>query len=181
MTTRRRSGYALIELLVVLTVTAVMLTLCAGMIHLLLKLDRTGRTAAEESADLARLARDFRADVHASLDIRAEAQPSTPSKPTEVSKNWATLTLDGGRTVEYQSRPRDILRTVRDGEKVCHFETYQRPARTTVKFWMDGAGPRSTAILMIDRPTDGRDDSFYRDYWIEAEIGKDHRLNPRPK
>ena len=33
----RRRGYALVEVLVVMTIVATMLTLCAGMIHLLLK------------------------------------------------------------------------------------------------------------------------------------------------
>jgi type II secretory pathway component PulJ len=167
MTTRRRPGYALIELLVVMTVTAVMLGLCAGMIHLLMRLDRSGRTASDESADLARLARDFRADVHAS------------SKDPGRSNDRMTLTIDGGPTVEYQARPHDILRTVRDGEKVRRFETYRRPARTSITYQLDSAGPRPIAILTIDRPSDARDDSSYRDYRIEAELGKDRRLNPR--
>ena len=67
--TRRRRGYALIEVMVVITITAVMLGLCAGMIHLLMRLDRSGRSTAEEAADLARLARDFRADAHASSPV----------------------------------------------------------------------------------------------------------------
>jgi type II secretory pathway component PulJ len=165
---RRRPGYALIELLIVITVTAVMLTLCAGMIHLLLKLDRTGRTASEQAADLARLARDFRADAHASLKVSNQA-----------GSDRMIFSVDAGRTVEYQIRPNDILRTVREGEKVRRFETYRRPARTSVRFAGDSAGPRPFIIMMIDRPSDGRDDSFYRDYRIEAEIGKNQRLNPR--
>ena len=168
---RRRSGYALIELLVVLTISAVMLTLSAGMIHLLLKLDRSGRTASEESADLARLARDFRADAHG----------STKSGPIEASAGRMVLKVDADRTVEYQVRPRDILRTAREGEKVRRSETYRRPARTTVRLEVDKEGPRPFATVIVDRPPDGRDDSFYRDYRIEAEIGKDHRLNPRPE
>ena len=170
MINRRRSGFALIELLVVLTVTVVMLTLCAGMIHLLLKLDRSGRTASEESSDLARLARDFRADIHATTD----------EGKVQTSEDRLTLKVDGDRTVEYQIRPRDLLRTVVEGGKPRRFETYRRPARTSVKFWFDAAGPRPTLILMIDRPSDARDESFYRDYWIEAELGKARRLNPRP-
>jgi Tfp pilus assembly protein FimT len=170
---RRRTGYALIELLVVMSVTVVMLALAAGMIHLLLKLDRSGRTASEESADLARLARDFRADAHAS------------SKTVQILATvdrMTLLTVDAdGRTVEYLARPNDILRTVREGEKVRHYETYRRPARTSVRFSSDSAGPSSFINLTIDRLADGRDDSFYRDYRIVAELGKDHRLNPRPE
>jgi prepilin-type N-terminal cleavage/methylation domain-containing protein len=170
MKTRRRAGYALIELLVVLTVTAIILTLSAGMIHLLLKLERSSRTASERANDLARLGRDFRADAHA----------SAPVESIRFADHGVTLTLDGGRTVEYQVREGDILRTVREGDKVRRFETYRRPARASVRFsTIDKDIPRPFLALIIDRPTDARDDSSYRDYRIEAELGKDHRLNPR--
>ena len=168
---RRRAGYALIELLVVMSVTVVMLALAAGMIHLLLKLDRSGRTASEESADLARLARDFRADAHA----------SSKPEPIVLAADRMTLAAEAGRTVEYQVRPSDVLRTVREGDKVRRFETYRRPSRTSVRLEVEKEGPRPFATLIVDRPSDGRDDSFYRDYRIVAELGKDHRLNPRPE
>ena len=166
-----RSGYALVELLVVLTVASVMLTLCAGMIHLLLKLDRSGRTASETAADLARLARDFRADAHA-------AAPIVP--PIRAADRLA-LSLDGGKTVEYQVRPLDILRTLREGDKVRRYETYRRPSRSSAAIEVRAEGHRPFASLVVDRPSDGRDDSLYRDYRIEAELGKDRRINPRPE
>ena len=171
MRARRRVGFALIELLVVITITAVILGLCAGMIHLLLKLDRSGREALERSSDLARLARDFRADAHASARF----------EPIESSEDRLILGLDGGRTVEYRARPGDILRTVRDGDRARHFETYRRPARASVRYARDGDGPGSFLILTIDRPRDGRDDPSFRDYRIEAELGKARRLNLRPE
>ena len=167
----RRRGYALIEVLVVLTVAAVMLTLCAGTVHLLLKLDRSGRAASEEATDLARLAREFRADAHA----------SAPLDPPAGGADRMTFTIEGGKTVEYQVRPRDVLRTLREGDKVRRFETYRRPARASVRFEVAGDGPRPLATVIVDRPLDGRDDSLYRDYRIEAELGKDRRTNPRPE
>ena len=93
----RRQGYALIEVLVLITVVAVMLTLCAGMIHLLMKLDRAGRSATEVANDLASLARDFRQDAHA----------STTLEPPERAPERIRLTIDNGRTIEYEIRPRN--------------------------------------------------------------------------
>lgn len=168
--TRRRVGYALIELLVVMAVWTVMMALCAGLIHLLLKLDRSGRTASENAADLSRLARDFRADAHA-------ARPGSVT----LAPDRLTLALEPGRTVDYQVRPDDILRTLREGEKVRRFEVYRRPSRTAVRLEVEKEGPRPFASLVLDRPPDGREDSFYQDYRIEAELGKDHRLNSRPE
>jgi prepilin-type N-terminal cleavage/methylation domain-containing protein len=168
MNRRHRTGYALVELLVVMTVMAVLLTLAAGMIHLLMKLDRSGRAAFDESADLIRLSRDFRADAHAS-------KPN----PVQVADERLLLTLEGGRTVEYLARPREILRTLHEGEKVRSYETYRRPARSTVKFRIDGTSPTPFLSLTIDRPADSRDPTIDRDHRIEAELGKDLRINPR--
>ncbi len=167
----RRRGYALIEVVLVVTITTVMLGLCAGMIHLLMKLDRSGRSTANEAADLARLARDFRADAHA----------SAPVDPSSRSDEKLTLTLDQGRSVEYLVRPADMLRTLREGTKVRRYETYRTPARSRVRMEISGDGPGSFATLVIDRPADGQDDSLYRDYRIEAELGKDRRLARRPE
>ncbi len=168
--TRRRPGYALIELLVVMTVIAVMMILCGGMLHLLMKLDRSGPDGdLIQWADLARLARDFRADAHA----------SATTEPRRVSPECLTLAIDD-RTVEYLVRPRDLLRTVREGEKVRHYETYRRPAcGPPVRLEVEKNGAQPFATLIVDRSPDGRDNSFYRDYRIEAELGKDRRLSIR--
>jgi len=175
MKNRQRPGYALIELLVVLTVTAIMLTLSAGLIHLLLKLDRSSRSAREQAADLSRLAHDFRLDLHASVDDRVLMVPL----PDEAGSDRIKVKSREDTTIEYEVRPSDYLRTVRVGDKVRHYEVYRRPPRSSARFQSEGDGPGSFVVLRIDQPTDGRDDSLYRDYRIEAEIGRDHRLNPR--
>ena len=167
----RRRGYALIEVLVVISIVSVMLALCAGMIHLLMKLDRAGRTATEVSTDLARLAHDFRLDAHAAAPV------APPDRPMER----LALSVAGGKTVEYLVRPGDILRTVREGDKVRHYDLYRRPPRASVRIDVTREGSLSFATLILDRPPDGRDDSLYHDYRIEAELGKDHRLTPRPE
>lgn len=164
-----RRGYALIECLVLITVMAALLTLCAGTIHLLLKLDRAGRDASEQAADLARLARDFRDDVHS----------ATTEAPERPAADRIVLATDGKRTVEYAIRPVDVLRTVREGEKVRRFETYRRPAKATARIEMVRDGPRPIAALVLDMPAREGEPSPYRDYRIEAEVGKHRRANPR--
>jgi prepilin-type N-terminal cleavage/methylation domain-containing protein len=169
--TDRRRGYALVEVLVVMTIVATMLTLCAGMIHLLLKLDHANRSGSEVAADLSRLARDFREDAHASGSV----------DPPGQAVDRLTMPIADKKTVEYQIRPKDILRTVREGEKVRRYEVYRTPARAVVRIERTNDGPRTFLCLVIDRPLDGRDDSLYRYYRIEAELGKDRRMTPRPE
>jgi prepilin-type N-terminal cleavage/methylation domain-containing protein len=164
--TDRKRGYALVEVLVVMTIVATMLALCAGMIHLLLKLDRANRSASEVAADLSRLAVDFREDAHASTSLDPTVQPA----------DRLTLPIADKKTVEYQVRPNDVLRTVRQGEKVRRYEVYRTPSRAVVRFERTSIGPRPFLSLVIDRPLDGREDSLYRNYRIEAELGKVRRM-----
>ena len=167
-----RRGYALVEMLVVMTVLAALLTLCAGLIHQLLKLDASSRSASDVAADVARLARDFRADAHASAPIEPTAKPA----------DHLTLPLGDGRAVSYEVRESDILRTVStEGKKARRFESYRRPARASVHFEVDPPGPRPFATLVIDRPAGGRDTGLFRDYRVEAELGKDRRIDRRPE
>ncbi len=154
----RRSGYALIEVLVLISLVTVMLGLCAGIIHLLLKLDRGGRASSELAADLSRLATDFRVDAHAAVSIEK-----------------MTLKLPDGRTVEYLVRPGDIVRTLRQGDKVKHYDLYRRPTNADVRIESSRDGATTFASLVIDRPLDGKEDSLYRDFRIEAELGQDQR------
>ncbi len=73
---RRRRGFSILEVLMLITVITVLLSLCAGLIHLLVRLDRTGQNSAELSADLARLSRDFRNDGHQASEAVELGDPS---------------------------------------------------------------------------------------------------------
>ncbi len=169
---REPRGYALIELLVLITVVAVILGLCGGLIHLLMKLDRGVRAGSDQAADMARLARDFRADAHA----------ATPSdQPDARTPGRLALGLAAGRSVEYLARAADILRTVREGDKVRRRETYRRPARSAVRFDLTREGSTAFVSLILDRPAGGPDGPADRDLRIDAALGKDGRFAPRDR
>jgi len=108
----RRRGASLIELVVIVGSVAVVLGLCAVLIHGLLKLDRSGRAAVDDTTTLARLARRFRQDVRAA----AKAAPDTPTQ--------LVLTGGGGGTVSYHLDGSRLLREVRNGETLRGREGY---------------------------------------------------------
>ena len=168
---KRRGAYSLVECLVLITVTVVLSALCAGTIHLLLKLDRAGRAASEEAVALARLARDFRDDAH----------QAAPGEPPAKSDDRITLDLGGSKTVEYAVRPGDVLRTLRQGGEVRRYETYRRPARASARFEVSSEGSRPIAAIVLDRPEDDRELSALRDFRIEAELGRLARRKARPE
>lgn len=167
----RPRGSLLIETVVLISLVTLLLGLAAGMIHLLLKLDRGVRSSAETAADMARLAADFRRDAHAASTTEADPK----------SLEALTLQLDGGRTVEYLVRTNDIVRTLRQGEKVRHYDQYRRPSKATVRLEVAKEGPIRLARLVINQPVNGKDNSLYRDYRIDAVLGKDARRIGGPR
>src|SRR5258708_12634438 len=66
---QRRRGTTLVELLVVITVAAIMLGLSVTAIHLLLGAEHEASRSTRYAASLARLAQAFRDDIHASRAV----------------------------------------------------------------------------------------------------------------
>ena len=166
LTRTRPRGYALVEMLVVMTMLAALLGLCGGMLHLLTRLDRAGRVVNDEASDLFRLARDFREDVHAARD------PGPPAASTERFG----FALGDGRSVEYAARPGDILRTVKQGDRVVARELYRRTKRASVAFAVDRPnGAPAMAVIRVGRFPEGKPDGPERVQEIVAEFARDRR------
>ncbi len=164
----RRGGWALLELLVVITAATALLGLAAGLIHQMLKIDGAERSRVVVAADLERLAHDLRSDAHSAARL-AESAPGR-----------VILALAESRSVEYTVRGREILRTARRGEKVDHREQYRLPATTVARF--ESTGDRAGSLIAVVVTADpaaskGRPpEAGYRDYRIEAAVGRDGRL-----
>jgi prepilin-type N-terminal cleavage/methylation domain-containing protein len=86
-----RRGYTLIEMLVVITVSTVLLSVAVGVLHVLSRAERSGREHGNRATIVARLADQFRSDVHAALhpipsegadkNVWQFALPPPPGKP----------------------------------------------------------------------------------------------------
>ena len=157
----RRPGYALVELIAVITVITVILGLCAGMIHQLVKLDR----------DHPRLRSTSRTTSPAwppTSGPTSTARTQPPSAPM-----FACSSLTDGLMVEYRILEREIARTVRQGDKIRHRESYRRPRHTSARM----ENTDGFLIIRLDRDPSGQVGSLYRDFRIEAELGRDRRLS----
>ena len=71
-----RRGISIIETIVLMTGVAAMLGLCVVMLQLLLKLDAQSRARLDGATAMARLAAQFREDVHASTTASLVDQPT---------------------------------------------------------------------------------------------------------
>lgn len=162
---KSRPGYALIEVLTTATVLAILLGLGAGLLHLVLRLDRSGRDALDLATDQARLAQAFRADAHAAtLDLPQMTDPQ------RISFKLA----DSGR-VDYSTRPQAILREVFRGDQLRQRELYRRPPRAQVRFEVSTEADRRLVVLVIDRAPVARGQWTDPGTRVEAELGRQAR------
>jgi hypothetical protein len=146
-------------------VITVLLSLCAGLIHLLVRLDRTGQNSAELSADLARLSRDFRNDGHQASEA---VELGDPSKVRWVRTD--------GLTVEYEARPADLLRTLSSGGKIRDREIYRLPTAGKVRFDRFDVEGRPFLAFVISGAIDRLEPTVLREDRVETELGRDKRI-----
>ncbi len=157
----RRRGSMLIEMIVFISALTIMLALVSTLMHQMMGLDRGERARLVSASTIERLGRDLRADARSA------------NGPADRADARLVLRSGGGRSVEYLVREKDVLRTVRTGEKVEGFEAYRRPAGTVARF--ESSTTNAIALRFdLDLKTPG--DPTYRGYRIEAATGRDAAL-----
>lgn len=131
---KSRQGFTLIEIIASMAVGAIALGLCAGLIHSLLKLERSGRDQSSAATALMRLERDFRTVVHAATAgeiLEPEGEGAGPARlrlslPDDVVIDFETI--QGGITRLRRSQgdrlQREIYRI--DSEAFIHWEIEQQ-------------------------------------------------------
>lgn len=161
----RRRGASLIELMLVIGGVTIVLGLCAGLLHALLRLDRSGRSAIHDTATVARLARRFRQDARA-------ADAAKPREGKEVPAALEFTTADGPN-VTYRVEGKRLLREEAAGKTVQRRESYAVDRLGPVAFGVDAARVR---LVLSRRPT--RPDAPGRPaVRVEATLGKDKALS----
>lgn len=141
----------LVELLVVIALGSLMLGIAVSLLYTLMRLDRENREQAHQLASLARLAEQFRDDVHAARTW-TDPQGATPQKPTAAT--WKLLGA-GGREVEYRMEQDGLLRTELSDGQVRKRESYPLPAEAAAEIGpRDGARP--TVLCLRIGPAAGQ-------------------------
>jgi prepilin-type N-terminal cleavage/methylation domain-containing protein len=169
---KSRRGFTLVELIVAMSIFAVILPLSGWMIYVLLRAQTASAVSLVDAMALSRFARSFRSDVHGSQTAKIETNPLG-------AHERVVLELGPLRTVTYAAHNAGVIvRTAKSGEKVERREEFwlagtqtrfEREADAATlsavhsprTFTISGS-PATTATIPIIR--------------IEAVIGRDRRL-----
>jgi hypothetical protein len=162
-------GYALIEMVLAIGAVAIVLGLCGGLLHVLLRLDRTGRAHLVETATIGRLARQFRNDVHAAREAKAGGDGGAAAN--------LDLALPEDRKIVYEAHDRALVRTEHHGVIVARRETYTLPFCRDGRFLVRPTNGQVWVSLELRRRTANENEtsprSLRHDLQIEALAGKD--------
>lgn len=161
--TRHHRGYSLIETVAVLTVGSVIVGIGVGMLHLLLRTERTGRDRVPQSRMVARLAQQFRSDVNAAV----RQVPATKQGP------WQFVMADR-RLVTYRILAGEVRWDERQGDKVVRQESYVLPSGRSATIVPQA--PATPAVLSLVLTDNGPPGTAGREMLVTAVLGKDQRF-----
>jgi hypothetical protein len=162
---KRRRGVVLVELVMLVALGSVLMGLSAGLLHALLKVDRSGRAHLAGLARETRLAQLFRADV------RAARRPvgATPAESL-------ALDLGDGHTVEYRLQNKELLRFDRVKDTIRNQDAFPLPPGGSTRFEVEPRGPITLVRLVIARAPATTGLTVRRETRIEAVLGQEHRF-----
>ncbi len=177
-----RRGYSLIELLVVITSVTVILGLCAVTIQALMRVNGDAQARLSASATFARLASQFRADVHGSDEVQLTPASPAGSNPADA-KVPAGLKLTRGPNVviQYEARNGRVARDESIAGKRSRHESYLVGKGNVVVFERREEGSRPFIVMAMSRVTGREPLEPPQPLEVLALQGKDRSTTARPK
>jgi hypothetical protein len=157
-----RRGYSLVETVAVLTVGSVIVGIGVGMLHLLLRTERTGRDRVPQLRAVARLAQQFRSDVNAAVR----------QVPVAKQGEWQFALAD--RLVTYRARPGEVRWDERKDGKLRRQESYVLPSGCSAA--IAAQGPATPAVLGLVITAEAAPRAAGRELLVTAVLGKDQRF-----
>jgi prepilin-type N-terminal cleavage/methylation domain-containing protein len=159
-----RRGFTLIEMVIVITVSAVLMGIGTGILCMLLQSERLARRDLHAGTSVARLAEQFRQDVHAAA--RA---------PRNLDRASCRLQLPPDRKVVYLFKPGIASRTEwGSNEVLLRQESYELPAEVVARVEVSADSRPAVACLLLEQPHGGP-------WRVEAVVGRDGRFTKKPQ
>jgi type II secretory pathway component PulJ len=160
-----RRGVTLIEVIVLMTGVAAMLGLTVLMLQLLLKLDGDSRARFDRAGTLARLAEQFRRDVHAAAAARLVEEPSRPAV--------LRIEQEPGRAIDYQVKGQSkVVRVESLRGKQVRTESYEVAQGGPIELALKQDGGHQFATLIVDRQVSKNRTDPSRLFEVLAQVGR---------
>ncbi len=170
---RRRRGLTLIEMSVVISMTAVVLSTMAVALHTMFRIDRQVRQELLATDNLMRLSTQLRGDAHQALSAAIDA---ADGGERNAASDRLLLSMGDNRSISFQIVAPRIERLVRRGDAVEHRESYRLAENTSLKWLVDNEQPLTSVRLEIHYDSDEQPQPYrpVSMLSIDAAVGLDH-------
>src|SRR5262249_26975667 len=123
----RTAGFTLVEMLLVISLSSIVLCTIGVIFHGLRSAQRALGEHQTAIDNIARLAEQFRADVHAAAS--AEITPVAESSDNESPHDMLKLSQAGEKDIEYAADGNCVNRVAKSGDQITQRESYALPER----------------------------------------------------
>ena len=134
-TSGRKAAFTLVEMLIVVSLSSIVLCTVGVIFHGLRSAQRALGEHQTAIDNIARLAEQFRADVHSAAS--AETTPAAESGDNESPNDMLKLAQPGEKVIEYAADGNCVTRIVRAGDQTTQRESYALPERCQVQWQLD--------------------------------------------
>jgi hypothetical protein len=168
-----RHGVSLTELLLLMSMYTIILSMCAVLLHRVMRVETDSRSFVDAERTSARLSRQFRQDARQATAVDADASKLK-------NDAFLKLQLPSKQTVEYRWVDGNVLRTVsHDGKTVARNEfAFEPSCKLTIR---EDESPRRVVLSIISSALDSTSDRAeqLKSYkavpvglYVEASIGR---------
>lgn len=164
-------AFTLVEVLMATTVTSVLMLTAMTFFAMLWRAEQHGRQNLADAHTLARLARQFRDDIHAANSV---------SDPQDNASAPLELHLPERMTVDYAISPGGLLRTERLGADVRRREDYRLPESRQVRWNVTGEGSLTLVGLSLLPSDEVARRGTTRIWRVEAMLNPDMMVGIMP-
>jgi prepilin-type N-terminal cleavage/methylation domain-containing protein len=176
---RSRRGFSLPEVLIAMTIGAVVFGLSVELLSVAMHADSASGQIAYGNQSIDRLAEQFRDDVRLATAIHATADAKQTAKQIDAKKGW-TLELPNGRNIEYSQKGDTLTRTESMGKKISARDAFALGDGVTARVELQvDAHPALAALILEHGPSHPNADSPIRianKLRVAAPIGWDRRF-----
>ena len=144
---RRRRGFSLVELMIVMTIASVSIGLVGVCLQGLYRAEQRTRQQMTRRAALTQLGLRFRSDAHEAARVELAEQ----AKPEDTV--GLVLTAQAGHTVTYHADGGQVERTVQRGGQVVHHDAFRLPG-VQVAWELQAVGDQTLAAAVILHKTE---------------------------
>ncbi len=158
----KRNAFTLVELLTTMTMGSSLMLLAVGLVHQSMSMSKLAKIRGEHDQSLARLAQQFRSDVH------------TASELISISSESLTLRLTDESMVIYKRESANVTWAKTGLSSEVAHETFRFDERCLATFTKQSNPNR--VVLQIERPVESTEFSPPVDLRVIAVVGRWHQL-----